>query len=129
MLKSNNFPIYVIYILSFPIPSFSFLKKSILGLYKNLFWYISNTNLILIEMGVYFRLTCQKWAVNWVRLLFEYRRVFESVRYLDFRDLFTNLLIFCVLDHEHWKLPAFTDSSRNCRRRAIISYTGKAPKK
>ena len=44
MLKSNNFSYYVICKLSLvniKIPSFSFLKKAILGLYKNLFWHIS----------------------------------------------------------------------------------------
>ena len=44
MLKSNNFQHYKLSTLSFlniKIPSFSFLKKAILGLYKNLFWHIS----------------------------------------------------------------------------------------
>ena len=44
MLKSNNFQHYKLSALSFlniKIPSFSFLKKAILGLYKNLFWHIS----------------------------------------------------------------------------------------
>ena len=44
MLKSNNFQHYKLSTLSFlniNIPSFSFLKKAILGLYKNLFWHIS----------------------------------------------------------------------------------------
>ena len=44
MLKSNNFQHYKLSTLSFlniKIPSFSFPKKAILGLYKNLFWHIS----------------------------------------------------------------------------------------
>ena len=44
MLKSNNFSYYLICKLSLvniKIPSFSFLKKAILGLHKNLFWHIS----------------------------------------------------------------------------------------
>ena len=44
MLKSNNFQNYSIFTFAFlniKIPSFSFLKKAILGLHKNLFWYIS----------------------------------------------------------------------------------------
>merc|ERR1712016_119728 len=44
MLKSNNFQHYKLSTLSFlniKIPSFSFLKKAILGLHKNLFWHIS----------------------------------------------------------------------------------------
>ena len=44
MLKSNNFQHYKLstfYFLNIKIPSFSFLKKAILGLHKNLFWYIS----------------------------------------------------------------------------------------
>ena len=44
MLKSNNFQHYKLSTLPFlniKIPSFSFLKKAILGLHKNLFWHIS----------------------------------------------------------------------------------------
>ena len=44
MLKSNNFQHYKLstfYFLNIKIPSFSFLKKAILGLHKNLFWHIS----------------------------------------------------------------------------------------
>ena len=44
MLKSNNFLHYKLstfYFLNIKIPSFSFLKKAILGLHKNLFWHIS----------------------------------------------------------------------------------------
>ena len=44
MLKSNNFQNYSIFTFAFlniKIPSFSFLKKAILGLHKNLFWHIS----------------------------------------------------------------------------------------
>ena len=44
MLKSNNFQHYKLSTLSFlniKIPLFSFLKKAILGLHKNLFWHIS----------------------------------------------------------------------------------------
>ena len=44
MLKSNYFQHYKLSTLPFlniKIPSFSFLKKAILGLHKNLFWHIS----------------------------------------------------------------------------------------
>ena len=54
MLKSNNFQHYKLSTLSFlniKIPSFSFLKKAILGLHKikNLFWHISQKNGKILE--------------------------------------------------------------------------------